>query len=1085
MRTRAIRAKKILSLLLTVLLLFSVFPVSAYAEGVTPEITAAEEDGPVDQQQEGPITDPANLPEVTNGPEEIAGPEETTNTEEKTGLDETTDTEETTESEEIDEPEENDLEEISETDGTTEVFLPPQVELFAENEAADFQSLKEAISNAQAGDTIIITGDIDFTGTLIIEKSLTFKATEEAGVLAFTSAVGRHIAIPIGCDVTLTFDGIVLNGAGTGGGITVSSNAALTLKNAIIYDCAFSGSGGGISVNPNGSLIIEGGRIADNKASSNGGGIFGTFFSEITIMDCQISGNTAMGEGGGGIAGSTVNILVSGSTISGNRAKDGGGIYGYASEVTIADSEISGNTADHNGGGIWSNALEYLTVTEDVVFTGNKASQAFLMTEEGDIALHDEKIKTTHFSSPDNFPDSFRYAYNNYDVAYTNGTPYAAGMVVVRYEDAGGNTVAPSETYTGIVGESYTITPPVIPGYSVREVTTGRPTYTGTYALEQQTIVFRYMVKSGGAAHYLYSFGIQTSRTVTPMVNADYMGNVIYYPDAGDTLTGFYDMYVLTAVSGQSTDITYFPEDEKQILNGLPELTFGLYDDAAPMSAEELAGYGYWITVLYSTDHGASFTAIAPDDLSDVNAIGIRLIKADNATTLESSTNPLVITAEFPIRIDTDRLTEEETNGAAVLEGWRFKTPSQIRPCPVGVFLSSPRINGTVHQQELSGTDNLNWASAGILAGQTVELLDENGLVIATAVTNENGEYTFAHIGTMDKLQIRITTADGDVYFEDADTGNFQQTDIVSVGSITDIDRTLDRFPNVTWKTSAGDVDTSAGNSQNARFIVVTRLNSVPAITYTAIFNCQGGSAVSPVTNIAGGSTITAPENPIRAGYSFAGWYKELSCENAWNFENDTVTDNITLYAKWTAATNNDDNSNDNNNSNNSSNHGGGNSSNNNSSNSGNDGSNNGNNSDGGNGNNSSNSGGENGSNSSNDGGGNGNNSSNNDEGNGSNSGSGEENSILDDSSNNGSETGSSGEHNNGDPNQTDPPSDNSTDSSNSGAIMKEPDTSEAGGDLDEIPKTGEAGVSWVFYITLMLVSLIGLSVLTCKKEQE
>ena len=35
-------------------------------------------------------------------------------------------------------------------------------------------------------------------------------------------------------------------------------------------------------------------------------------------------------------------------------------------------------------------------------------------------------------------------------------------------------------------------------------------------------------------------------------------------------------------------------------------------------------------------------------------------------------------------------------------------------------------------------------------------------------------------------------------------------------------------------------------------------------------------------------------------GYAFGGWFKEAGCTNAWDFAKDTVTGNMTLYAKWT-----------------------------------------------------------------------------------------------------------------------------------------------------------------------------------------
>lgn len=70
---------------------------------------------------------------------------------------------------------------------------------------------------------------------------------------------------------------------------------------------------------------------------------------------------------------------------------------------------------------------------------------------------------------------------------------------------------------------------------------------------------------------------------------------------------------------------------------------------------------------------------------------------------------------------------------------------------------------------------------------------------------------------------------------------------------------------------------------------------------YNITFDSQGGSVVTKISNIPSGSSITEPASPIRTGYIFDGWYKEADCINAWNFNTDIVTNNITLYAGWTA----------------------------------------------------------------------------------------------------------------------------------------------------------------------------------------
>ena len=70
--------------------------------------------------------------------------------------------------------------------------------------------------------------------------------------------------------------------------------------------------------------------------------------------------------------------------------------------------------------------------------------------------------------------------------------------------------------------------------------------------------------------------------------------------------------------------------------------------------------------------------------------------------------------------------------------------------------------------------------------------------------------------------------------------------------------------------------------------------------TYTVTFETSGGSAVDPVT-VDAGSTVTKPADPTKSGYTFGGWYKDSTLQTPWDFANDTVTADTTLYAKWTA----------------------------------------------------------------------------------------------------------------------------------------------------------------------------------------
>lgn len=64
-------------------------------------------------------------------------------------------------------------------------------------------------------------------------------------------------------------------------------------------------------------------------------------------------------------------------------------------------------------------------------------------------------------------------------------------------------------------------------------------------------------------------------------------------------------------------------------------------------------------------------------------------------------------------------------------------------------------------------------------------------------------------------------------------------------------------------------------------------------------FESNGGSEV-PDQTVALGGKITKPADPTKDGLYFAGWYSDIDLQNQWDFGKDTVTGNMTLYAKWT-----------------------------------------------------------------------------------------------------------------------------------------------------------------------------------------
>ncbi len=81
--------------------------------------------------------------------------------------------------------------------------------------------------------------------------------------------------------------------------------------------------------------------------------------------------------------------------------------------------------------------------------------------------------------------------------------------------------------------------------------------------------------------------------------------------------------------------------------------------------------------------------------------------------------------------------------------------------------------------------------------------------------------------------------------------------------------------------------------------------DEVPVLTdntekavYQLTFMADDAEYAMKYANPSGPATL--PDNPTKSGYTFGGWCKEDACTNVWDFGADPVTEDMTLYAKWT-----------------------------------------------------------------------------------------------------------------------------------------------------------------------------------------
>lgn len=74
-------------------------------------------------------------------------------------------------------------------------------------------------------------------------------------------------------------------------------------------------------------------------------------------------------------------------------------------------------------------------------------------------------------------------------------------------------------------------------------------------------------------------------------------------------------------------------------------------------------------------------------------------------------------------------------------------------------------------------------------------------------------------------------------------------------------------------------------------------VNSTKQI-FSVTFNSNGGSTVEEQI-VQGNERVLKPEDPVREGYRFSGWFKDSKCTVYWQFDEDVVMSNMMLYAGW------------------------------------------------------------------------------------------------------------------------------------------------------------------------------------------
>lgn len=243
-------------------------------------------------------------------------------------------------------------------------------------DAGGWSGLQEKINNAEAGQVIVLEGDIT------CDNNTSIKVSGKAVIIDLSGhTINRNRS----------------SEDGDGHSFWVNNGGNLTICDSVgggQITGGWADSGGAIDVQSGSTCTIESGTITGNHAKYGGGVIArGT----LNVTGGSITGNTATYGGGVHITEEGGGVLnLSGGSVSNNTATDGGGVYVESnSTMNFSGGSISGNHANRGGGVIVHGTLTMSgsgKVAENNTLDGEHGGGVYV-TGEGTFNLQDGSVE--------------------------------------------------------------------------------------------------------------------------------------------------------------------------------------------------------------------------------------------------------------------------------------------------------------------------------------------------------------------------------------------------------------------------------------------------------------------------------------------------------------------------------------------------------------------------------------------------------------------------------------------------------------------------------------------------------------------
>ncbi|CAM8660954.1 hypothetical protein MCETE4_02218 [Acidimicrobiia bacterium] len=233
-------------------------------------------------------------------------------------------------------------------------------------------SLRDAINNAQPGDTIDLTG---LSGTISVLQeiaiptnvTITGPGVDALTISGLNLASGQNLFTVYGGSGLTTFSDVTISGVVDGSAVNCASKPSIDIKLDTVVvsgNAKASGnkSGAGLSADGCGSVEIVDSEFNNNESLYSGGGAYiktsNIEVNTVTITGSTFDGNTVTTQSsnyyyssGGGLWVSTYTVDINDSSFTNNDAfYTGAGAFVKAQTVMIDGSDFSLNTASVNSG---------------------------------------------------------------------------------------------------------------------------------------------------------------------------------------------------------------------------------------------------------------------------------------------------------------------------------------------------------------------------------------------------------------------------------------------------------------------------------------------------------------------------------------------------------------------------------------------------------------------------------------------------------------------------------------------------------------------------------------------------------------